>query len=107
MAMVKAVEVSLDGEPLGVFVPPVGEAFAVFVGNIPRTYMRVQVVSGTKTESWSWQLPDVKEGQLLSLRMVEAVPGSGRPPGRVSPREAASTRAATGKSARRAKPKRR
>jgi len=32
MAMVKAVEVSLDGQPLGVFVPPVGEAFAVFVG---------------------------------------------------------------------------
>jgi hypothetical protein len=85
--MVKALEVSLDGTPLGLFVPPLGEPFAVFVGNIPRRYMRVQVVSGTRKESWSWQLPDVQEGQVLSLRMVEAKPGSGRPPASITPRE--------------------
>jgi hypothetical protein len=86
--LVKALEVSLDGTPLGLFVPPLGEPFAVFVGNIPRRYMRVQVVSGTKAESWSWQLPDVQEGQVPSLGMVEAKPGSGRPPQSISPRGA-------------------
>ncbi len=67
--MVKAVEVSLDGVPVGVFVPPAGGAFMVFVGNIPRTYMRAQVLSGTKTESWSWQLPDVKDWPSSGTRV--------------------------------------
>ncbi len=84
-ALVNAVEVVLDGAPVGIFVPPLGQPFTVFVGNIPRSYMRVQVVSGTKHESWSWQLPDVRLGQVLTLRMVEAPVGSGRPP-RISPR---------------------
>jgi hypothetical protein len=85
-ALVNAVEVALDGAPVGIFVPPLGQPFTVFVGNIPRSYMRVQVLSGTKRESWSWQLPDVRLGQVLSLRMVEAAVGSGRPPGSISPR---------------------
>ena len=69
--------------------------FAVFVGNIPRAYMRVQVVTGTKAESWSWQLPEVQEGQVLSLRMVEAKPGSGRPPGTISRRRVRATTGST------------
>jgi hypothetical protein len=99
-ALVNAVEVALDGTPVGIFVPPLGQPFTVFVGNIPRSYMRVQVLSGTKHESWSWQLPNVRLGQVLSLRMVEAPVGSGRPPGRISPRP-------TGRQATTRKPKRR
>lgn len=76
----KALEVSIDGKVVGVYVPPEGEVFAASVGNIPRTYMRAHVMSGTETESWQWQLPDLQEGQVISFRMIEAEPGTGVPP---------------------------
>jgi hypothetical protein len=83
----KALEVSIDGKALGTFVPPEGASFAAMVGNIPRAYMRAQVMSANDTESWHWQLPDVKEGETISFRMIEAPPGSGIPPESVQQRE--------------------
>lgn len=91
----KALEVSIDGEVVGIFVPPEGESFAAMVGNIPRTYMRAHIMSGTDTENWQWQLPDIRKGQSITFRMVEARPGSGIPPHFVrqrDPREVARTK---------------
>ena len=85
----KALEVSIDGKVIGVYVPPEGEVFAAWVGNIPRTYMRAHVMSGTETESWQWQLPDLQEGQVISFRLLEAEPGTGVPPQYVEPRDPA------------------
>ena len=83
----KALEVSIDGKVIGVYVPPEGEVFAATLGNIPRTYMRAHVMSGTETESWQWQLPDLQEGQVISFRMIEAEPGTGVQPQYVSTRD--------------------
>jgi hypothetical protein len=83
----KALEVSVDGKVIGIFVPPEGKPFAAMVGNIPRSYMRAHVMSGSETESWQWQLPDISEGQTISFRMVEAAPGSGIPPQHVRQRD--------------------
>src|SRR5258708_666711 len=83
----KALEVSIDGKVIGLFVPPRGSTFAAMIGNIPRRYMRAQIMSGNETESWQWQLPDVKSGQQISFRMVEAKKGSGTPPHFVRPRQ--------------------
>jgi hypothetical protein len=83
----KALEVSLDGRVIGIFVPPPGEPFVAMVGNIPRSYMRAHVVSGNLSESWQWQLPDVSEGQTISFRMIEAAAGSGIPPQYVRERD--------------------
>jgi hypothetical protein len=91
--MVKAIEVALDGEVIGTCVPPPGGCFVVHVGNIPRSHMRVHVMSSTETETWSWQLADVKERQTLSLRMVDARPGSGLTPGRITPSPSTSASA--------------
>jgi hypothetical protein len=91
----KALEVSVDGNVIGIFVPPEGESFAALVGNIPRSYMRAHVMSGNEDESWQWQLPDIDEGQTISFRMVEAAPGSGIPPQHVrqrDPKEIAETK---------------
>src|ERR1700688_4299410 len=76
----KALEVSIDGEVIGMFVPPRGSAFVAMVGNVPRRYMRAHIMSGNETEDWQWQLPDVKKGSIISFRMVEAQTGSGIPP---------------------------
>jgi hypothetical protein len=86
-ATVYAIDVAIDGKTIGVCVPPAGGSFVVFVGNIPRSHMRVQVLSGTETESWSWQLADVRPGEALTLRMIKAPVGAGLAPGRISPRE--------------------
>jgi hypothetical protein len=83
----KALEVSIEGKVIGVYVPPDGEVFAATVGNIPRTYMRAHVMSFTLTESWQWQLPDLEEGQVISFRMIEAEPGTGVPPQYVTTRD--------------------
>ncbi len=91
----KALEVSIDGKVVGIFVPPDGACFTAMVGNIPRTYMRAHIVSGTDTESWQWQLPDLREGQTITFRMVEARSSSGVPPQFVRhrhPREVARTK---------------
>lgn len=76
----KALEVLIDGQPIGVYVPPEGETFAAMVGNIPRKYMRAHILTGTDKESWQWQLPDIHPGQVISFRMIEAPAGSGIPP---------------------------
>ena len=81
----KALEVSIDGKVVGI--PHEGQSFAAMLGNVPLTYMRAHVVSHNEAESWQWQLPDVQEGQLVSFRMVEAVPGSGVPPQLVRSRD--------------------
>jgi hypothetical protein len=83
----KALEVSIDGQVIGIFVPPPGEPFVATAGNIPRSYMRAHVMSGDRSESWQWQLPDVNEGQSISFRMIEAAPGSGVPPQYVRQRD--------------------
>src|SRR5688572_21162537 len=91
----KALEVLIDGEPIGVYVPPHGASFAAMVGNIPRKYMRAHIMTGTDDESWQWQLPDIQPEQLISFRMVEAPAGSGIPPHfvrRRDPREAAENK---------------
>src|SRR6185369_15791754 len=82
----KALKVLIDGEPVGVYVPPVGATFTAMVGNIPRKYMRAHIMTGTDAESWQWQLSDVKPGQVISFRMIEAPLGSGIPPQFVQPR---------------------
>jgi hypothetical protein len=79
----KALEVLLDGEVLGTFIPPKGGWFVASVGNIPRTYMRANIRAGTLKERWQWQLPDIQEGQLVAFRMVEAKPATGVTPHRV------------------------
>jgi|SRR5215204_45845 len=83
----KALEVSIDGKVVGVFVPPDGETFSAGLANIPKTYMRAQVFSGNDLEHWQWQLPDVQEGQVISFRMIEAEREVGIPPHRVSKRD--------------------
>ena len=76
----KALEVLVNGEVVGLYVPPEGECFGVMLGNVPRTYMRAQISSGNKTESWFWQLPDIKEGEIISFRLVESKGRAGVPP---------------------------
>jgi hypothetical protein len=44
-------------------------------------------MSGNDAESWQWQLPDIRPGQLISFRLVEAPIGSGVPPQFVRPRD--------------------
>lgn len=78
----KALEVLVNGEVVGLYVPPEGECFSAVVANVPRTYMRAQVMSGTKTEAWYWQLPDIREGETIAFRLVEADGRSGVPPQR-------------------------
>jgi len=82
----KALEMSIDGSVIGVFVPPEGGHFFAALANIPGTYMRAQIMSGDERESWQWQLPDIQEGQTVSYRMIEAATGSGIPPHIVEPR---------------------
>ena len=81
-----ALEVSVDGKRIGVYVPPDGSTFAATVGNIPRTYMRAHIMTGNDAESWQRQLPDIKAGQRISFRLIEAPIGSGVPPQFVRPR---------------------
>jgi hypothetical protein len=54
------------------------------VANIPRTYMRAQILASNDAERWQWQLPDVEEGQAISFRMIEAERENGAPPDRVT-----------------------
>jgi hypothetical protein len=82
-----AVEVLIDGNRVGVYVPPKGSSFGAVVGNIPRNYMRAHITAMNDAESWQWQLPDIKPGQLISFRQVEAPAGSGVPPQFVRPRD--------------------
>ena len=90
----KALEVSINGKVVGLYVPPEGRPFAAMVANVPRTYMRAHIMTSTETEAWQWQLPDVKEGQVIGFRMVEAVPGSSVPPrvSRLDPAETAESK---------------
>jgi hypothetical protein len=57
----KALEVSIDGKIIGIYVPPEGRPFSAMVANIPRKYMRAQVLASSDEESWQWQLPDISE----------------------------------------------
>jgi hypothetical protein len=90
-----ALEVLINGKRVGVYVPPEGCTFAAMVGNIPRTCMRAHIMSGNESESWQWQLPNIRPGQLISFRLVKAPIGSGAPPQfvrRRNPREVEETR---------------
>jgi hypothetical protein len=82
-----ALEVLINGKRVGVYVPPEGCTFAAMVGNIPRTYMRAHIMTGNDSESWQWQLPNVRPGQLISFRLVKAPVGSGVSPQFVRPRD--------------------
>ena len=77
---VKALEVTIEGKLVGVFVPPEKSTFAAMVGNIPVKHMRAHIMTGNDSESWQWQLPDIMPGQVISFRMVEAAADSGIPP---------------------------
>jgi hypothetical protein len=82
-----ALEVSIDGTLVGVYIPPEGGTLAAMVGNIPRRYMRAQVMSSNDAEVWSWQLPDIQPGQTIAFRLVASPVGSGVPPQFVRRRE--------------------
>jgi len=82
-----ALEVSIDGKVIGVYVPPKGSCFTAMVGNIPRTYMRAHIMSGNDVENWQWQLPDIKAGQIISFRMIDVPAGTGIPPHFIRPRD--------------------
>jgi hypothetical protein len=82
-----AVEVLIDGERVGIYVPPEDSTFGAVVGNVPRAYMRAHITAMNDAESWQWQLPDIKPGQLISFRQVKAPTGSGVPPQFVRPRD--------------------
>jgi len=82
-----ALEVSIDGKRVGVYVPPEGSTFAAMVANIPRTYMRAHIITGNDIERWQWQLPDIKPGQRISFRLIAAPVGSGVPPQFVRPHD--------------------
>jgi hypothetical protein len=82
-----AVEVLINGKRVGIYVPPIGAPFFASVGNIPQKYMRANIMTGNDSESWQWQLPDIKPGQLISFRQVKAPIGSGVPPQFVRPRD--------------------
>jgi len=75
-----AVEVLINGKRVGVYVPPEGTTFGAMVGNIPRKYMRAHIMAINDMESWQWQLPDIRPGQLISFRQIRAPIGSGVPP---------------------------
>lgn len=83
----KALEVLINGEAVELYIPPEGECFGVMLANVPRTYMRAQVSSGNKTESWYWQLPDIEEGETISFRLVEAAGREGVLPQRRVPND--------------------
>jgi hypothetical protein len=82
--MTKALEVTIDGKIIGVYVPGSGRCFSAILGNIPRKYMRAQVLSSSDQDNWYWQLPDINEGQTISFRMIETSE-KGVPPQRVVP----------------------
>ena len=88
----KALEVLVNGKAIGLYVPPEGECFSVILANVPRTYMRAQVMSGSKTENWQWQLPDINEGETITFRLVEANGRTGVPPQRIKPKDAKKTK---------------
>lgn len=83
----KALEVLINGEVVGLYIPPEGECFGVMLANVPRTYMRAHVSPGNKTEHWDWQLPDVQEGETISFRLVEAADRTGVSPQKVTPKD--------------------
>jgi hypothetical protein len=82
-----ALEVLIDGKRVGIYVPPEDASFAAMVGNIPRRYMRAHIMASNDAESWQWQLPDIKPGQIISFRQVKAPLGSGVPRQFVRPRD--------------------
>ena len=47
----EALQASIDGEVIGVYVPPDGSPFAAMLGNIPKSYMRAHIMSATHVES--------------------------------------------------------
>src|SRR5262245_11180514 len=83
----KALEVSINGKVIGVYVPPDGRPFSAMIANIPKAYMRAQVLGNDDLESWQWQLPDIQEGEVISFRMIEAARPDGVPPHRVTKRD--------------------
>jgi hypothetical protein len=76
----KALQVWIDGREIGIYVPPKDGHFSAMLGNIPRTYMRAFVSAGNGSEGWQWQLPDLKEGETISFRMIDAKRRAGRRP---------------------------
>jgi hypothetical protein len=82
-----ALEVSIDGKRIGIFVPPDGACFAAMVGNVPRRYMRAHIMTGNDAESWQWQLPNIRPGHRISFRLVKAPVGSGVLPQFIRPRD--------------------
>ncbi|MDR3616729.1 MAG: hypothetical protein P4L53_24445 [Candidatus Obscuribacterales bacterium] len=83
--MTKALEVTIDGKIIGVYVPGAGRVFSASLGNYSETCMEGHVHSGSDKENWYWQLPDINEGQIISLRIIETSE-KGVPPQRVEPK---------------------
>jgi hypothetical protein len=76
----KAIQVSLDGQLIGMFASPDGGPFLAMIANIPRTYMRAHIMTETEIESWQWQLPDIQTGECIEFCITEANPESICPP---------------------------
>ncbi|MDY7026417.1 MAG: hypothetical protein SVC26_08795 [Pseudomonadota bacterium] len=85
--MTKSLEVKIDGEVVGVFVPPDENCIGVMLGNVPIAYMRCQIASGNDAESWYWQLPGIQEGQEISFKLIEATAEDGVPPARIEAKD--------------------
>jgi len=43
--LMKALEVSIDGRVIGVFIPPDDQPFSAMIANVPKTYMRAQILA--------------------------------------------------------------
>ena len=70
----KALEVTIDGQLIGVYAAPDEGPWLATMANIPRTYMRAHIMTKTSTESWQWQLPDIQEGECIEFRIIDADP---------------------------------
>lgn len=104
----KALEVLLNDKSIGLYIAPEGASISAMVANVPMNYMRAQLLTGNDKENWQWQLPDVKEGDLIAFRLVDANGRTGVPPHRVTakdPKQTQQIKAAAEKALARSKKK--
>ncbi|MFL6624675.1 MAG: hypothetical protein ACJ8NR_18950 [Sulfurifustis sp.] len=104
----KALEVLLNDKSIGLYIAPEGASISAMVANVPMNYMRAQLLTGNDKENWQWQLPDVKEGDLIAFRLVDASGRTGVPPDRITgkdPKQTQRVKAAAAKAFARSKKK--
>jgi hypothetical protein len=82
--LAKALEVTIDGKIIGLYVPGAGKCFSASLGNWPKTHMEAHVHSGSDQEDWHWELPNINEGQIISFKIIETSE-KGVPPQNIKP----------------------